>query len=167
MMKIVTAIATGCATLILATLYAWAEMWVWAAAILLLGILWLAQSWHAQRWLPTLALLLLTLAVLMGAFFNLSSFWLLTGLVAALVAWDLDHFSSILDDAPDIRDEANLKRRHFQRLGIAVGLGWLLGVAGLNMRFTFGFSLTLLLGLVLIASLGGAIRHIRREQEEP
>jgi hypothetical protein len=167
MMRIVIAIATGFSTLVLATLYAWAEMWVWAAAILLLGILWLAQSWHGQRWLPTLGLLLLTVAALMGAFFNLSSFWLLTGLIAALVAWDLDHFSSILDDAPDIRDETNLKRRHFQRLGIVSGLSWLLGVAALNVRFTFGFSLTLLLGLVLIASLGGAIRHMRREQEEP
>lgn len=167
MMKIAIAIATACASLILAILYAWAEMWVWAAAILLLGVLWLAQSWHGQRWLPTLALLLLILAALMGAFFNLSSFWLLTSLVAALIAWDLDYFSSTLDDAPDIRDEASLKRRHFQRLGIVAGLGWLMGVAALNVRFTFGFSLTLLLGLVLIASLGGAIRHIRREQEEP
>ena len=94
-------------------------------------------------------------------------FWLISALVAALIAWDLDHFANILDDAAAIRDEANLKRRHLLRLGIVSGLGWLLGIVALNVRITFGFSLTLLLGLLLIVSLAGAIRYIRREQEEP
>ena len=164
-MRILTAIATGFAALTLAAVYAAAGLWVWTAAILLLGVLWLTQSWRGQRWMSSLGLLSFTAAALMGAFFNLSSFWLLTSLVAALAAWDLDHFGAGLDDAPDIRNEADLKRSHLGRLGIVSGLGWLLGVGALNVRFTFGFSVTVVLGFVLFVSLSGAIRHIRRERE--
>lgn len=165
-MRIAIAIATGIATVVLAAVFAWAGMWGWVAAVLLLGVLWLAQSWHGQRWMPTLGLLSFTLIALMGAFFNLSSFWLLTGLVATLVAWDLDHFATVLDDVETIHNETTLKGRHFRRLGIVAGLGWLLGVAALNVRFAFGFSITVVLGLVLVASLSSAIRYIRREHEQ-
>jgi len=163
-MRSFIAITTGFATVALAAVYASAGMWVWVSAILLLGALWLLQSWRGQRWMPTLGLLSFTTAALMGAFFNLPSFWLLTGLVAALIAWDLDHFAAVLDDVSVIRNETSLKRHHFRRLGIVSGLGWLLGVAALNVRFTFGFSVTIVLGVGLVAAMSGAIRYIRREQ---
>jgi hypothetical protein len=154
---------TTLATAALTVLFALDALWIWAVGIALMGLLWLTESWHGLIWVSTAGLLVFTTVVVMGAMFTLSPFWLLSSQVAVLVAWDLDRFAHYLDGVTDLRDKTGLVKGHLGRLGAVAGLGWLLGVVALNVRLNFDFHWTLALGLMLVISLSGAIRHMRRE----
>jgi hypothetical protein len=101
----------------------------------------------------------------LGSVWVLPAFWSLVSLVLVLVAWDLDHFARYLGDVADIRNESELLRRHLRRLGLVVGLGWLSALVALRVRVSFDFIGALTLGLLVIISLSGAIRQIRRESD--
>jgi hypothetical protein len=165
-MRAFTPVVIGLATLGLAADYALTERWVWVGALLLMGLLWLAEPWHGGRWVATAALLFFTAVAVAGVLLELRTFWLFTSLVAALVAWDLDHFANYLSDAPDVHDKTGLINSHFRRLGFVAGLGWFLGVVALRVRLTFNFVLTLALALLIVIALSGAIRQMRRESEQ-
>ena len=164
MHRFITALV-GLSTLGLALTYASTARWVWVAAITLVGLLWLTEPWHAGSWAPTLGLLFFIALTAAGAIMRLSHFWLFANLTAVLVAWDLDQFSHYLGDVDDVRNETELIKSHGQRLGSVVLLGWLLGLVALRVQLTFHFILTLALSLLVIVSLGRAIRYARRENE--
>jgi hypothetical protein len=159
-------IAIGLATLGLAAGYIMTERWSWVAGILVIGLLWLAEPWHGARWVPTMALLLFTVAAIVGVFLELPTVWLFTSLVAVLVAWDLGHFANYLDDVQEILNERDLTIKHFRRLGIVAGFGWLLGIVALNVRLTFDFVLTLVLALLGVIVLSSALRQVRHDNEQ-
>jgi hypothetical protein len=155
----------GLAMLALGASYALAGHWIWVMVTGFIGLLWLAGAWRGQRWTSTLGLSFFTVAAAIGIMLRFPSVWLLSSLVAALVAWDLDHFVQDLSQVKDIRDETALIKGHLWRLGIVVGLGWLLGVVALSVQITFDFIWTLALSLLIITSLSGVIRYLRRESE--
>jgi hypothetical protein len=165
-MRISTGVAIGLATIGLATGYVIAERWSWVAGILAIGLLWLAEPWHGARWVPTMALLLFTMAAIVGVFLELPVVLLFSSLVAVLVAWDLGHFANYLDDVQEILDERDLTIKHFRRLGVVAGLGWLLGIVALNVQLTFDFVLTLVLALLGIIVLSRAVRQVRHDNEQ-
>lgn len=164
MQKILVA-AIGLATLPLAASYAWHAEWAWVAFIVLVGLLWLTEVKHGQRWLPTFGLLSFATLAAIGIIWTFSAFWLLTSLVAALCAWDLSHFSHRLNDIADIRHQAQYIRAHLQRLGMIAALGWLLGLIALNLRLTVGFISALALAFLVMISLSGIIRYLQRESD--
>ncbi len=164
-MRTLIAVVIGLATLGLAAGYVATERWTWVAGILVVALLWLAESWHGARWVASSALLLFTGAAVVGVFLDLPTLWLFTSLVAVLVAWDLDRFANHLDDVPEVRDETALTTSHVRRLGVVTGLGWILGLVALNVRFTFDFVVTLALALLVIVALSRAVRQVQREDE--
>jgi hypothetical protein len=164
MQRFITALV-GLSTLGLALTYASAARWVWVAAIMLVGLLWLTEPWHGGSWASTLGLLFFIALTAAGAIMKLPRFGLFANLTAVLVAWDLDQFSHYLGAVDDVRNETELIKGHGQRLGIVVLLGWLLGLVALRVQLTFHFILTLALSLLVIVSLGRAIRYARRENE--
>jgi hypothetical protein len=164
-LRTLIAVVIGLATLGLATGYAVTERWTWVAGISIIALLWLAEPWHGAHWVAALALVLFTGAAVVGVFLGLPTFWLFSSLVAVLVAWDLDRFANHLDDVPDVRDETALTASHIRRLGIATGLGWILGLFALNVRFTFDFVVTLALALLVIVALSRAVRQVQGEDE--
>jgi len=164
MQRFITALV-GLSTLGLALTYASTARWVWVAAIMLVGLLWLTEPWHAGSWASTLGLLFFIALTAAGAIMNLPRFGLFANLTAVLVAWDLDQFSHYLGHVDDVRNETELIKSHGQRLGGVVLLGWLLGLVALRVQLTFHFILTLALSLLVIVSLGRAIRYARRENE--
>jgi hypothetical protein len=155
----------GLAMAALGASYFLAGHWIWVLATGFIGLLWLAGAWRGHRWTATLGLSFFTVAAAIGIMLRFSPLWLLSSLVAALVAWDLDHFMQDLSQVKDIRDEAALVKGHLWRLGIVAGLGWLLGVVALRVQITFDFIWTLALSLLIIISLSGVIRYLRRENE--
>ncbi len=157
------AIVIGSATLGLAAGYAVTGRWIWVMAILLVGLVWLTEPWHGGRWVATLAVLFFTAVAAVGILLGQTEFWLLTSLVAVLVAWDLDHFGNHLSDVSDVRGETDLIISHSRRLGFIAGLGWLLGVVALSVRIRLHFVLTLALALLIVIALSGTIRQMRRE----
>ncbi len=155
----------GCAMVALAAGYALTARWGWVAATGLMGLLWLTEPWHGRNWVSTMGLLFFTGAAVLGVLLRLPTLWLLSSLVAALVAWDLDCFAHYLSDVADIRDEPELIKSHLRRLGITAGLGWFLGALTLGVQLTLDFIWTLVLSLLIIISLGGAMRYVQRESE--
>jgi hypothetical protein len=162
MQRSITALV-GLSTLGLALTYASAARWGWVAAIILVGLPWLTEPWHGQRWVATMGMLFFVALATAGAIMKLPRLWLFSILTAVLVAWDLDQFSHYLSAVDDVRNETQLIKGHGQRLGIVVLLGWLLSLVALRVQLTFHFILTLALSLLVVVSLSRAIRYTRRE----
>jgi hypothetical protein len=137
---------------------------VWALAIVLLGLAWLTTPWHGRRWVATLAWASFVALAALGVLLGRPPLWLLCGVVAALLAWDLGHFCDCLEDVGEVRHRAELERAHLARLGTAAGLGWLLGALALGVRLHLNFTGALALALLLVLSLGLALRRMGRER---
>lgn len=165
-MRKVTTIAIGCATLGLGIAFESTVHWAWVGTVLLAALFWLTEPWHGQSWAPTAGLLSIAALVVLGVVLGLPNLWLLTSLVWALVAWDLDHFGRYLDEVPDVRNETELVHGHFRHLGGVAGLGWLLGAMALSVKLTFDFIWTLALGTLVVLGLTGMIRYTRQESKE-
>jgi hypothetical protein len=165
MMRKYAAAAIACATILVIATYATHGRLMVALAIAPIGLLWLILPWRGLDWVSDMGLAFFTAAAALGVLSGLSSAWLVPGMVALLVAWDLDHFARYLQDATDVRNKAGLSKAHLQRLGIVAGLGWLLGWGALGVHISFEFVWAFALGLTTILGLGGAIRYMRRESD--
>lgn len=136
----------------------------WTLAIVLVGLAWLTTPLHGLRRVATLAWAAFAALAALGVLWERPSLWLLGGVVAALLAWDLDHFGDYLDDVAEVRNRAELERAHLARLGAAAGLGLLLGALALGMRLHLNFTGALALALLLVLSLGLALRRMGQER---
>jgi hypothetical protein len=140
-------------------------LWFVAPPILVLGVAWLAGQTRGWPWIASLGLAFSTVAAAAGLLVGLGAGWMLAGLVAALAAWDLHHFSHALESTPRVDGGGSLERRHLMRLLIAVGLGALLAVVALGIDVTLSFGFVLLLGLVAILGLSWAVAFLRAESD--
>lgn len=146
-----------------------------------LGLLWLVGQRYTIQVSAGLGLLGFTIGALLGAWYGVSTGWLLVGVTAALVAWDLHHFVQhmrVAEPADADNPEANiayanflsdnmraLERAHLRRLALVSGLGLLLGGLALTVRLTLGFGAVFALGLVAIFGLSRLIRYLRQESD--
>lgn len=162
-MKRAAAIGISSATLILALGYALSSLWVGALIITAWGLLWLVGQRRGWDWTPALGLIFLMGMAAFGLWLDLSAALMLFGAVAALAAWDLDHFSQRLRRAERVEGQPQLERAHLWRLLIVSGSGLLLGGASLSLRVEFAFGWAFLLGLLAVVGLGRTIAYFRRE----
>lgn len=63
-----------------------------ALLVIALGLLWLVGQRYTLRAFAGLGMLGFTVGALLGTLYGVQSGWLLVGITAALVAWDLQHF---------------------------------------------------------------------------
>lgn len=148
-----------------------------------LGLLWLVGQRYALQAFAGLGMLGFTIGALLGILYGAQNGWMLVGITAALVAWDLHHFiqhirvSEQVETTPEdagertgVEDRADvearaLERLHLQRLGIVSGLGLLLGALALTVRLTLGFGVIVALGLVAIYGLSRLVHYLRQESD--
>jgi len=157
----IVGIAIGVATLCLVAVYV-ASSWYMALAMVGIGLLWLSVLRHGNSRVADLGFFFLVLAAVWGGMQNLAWGWLLTGVVAGLVGWDLTHYLAHLQTASERRDESALVGSHLRRLaGVAVG-GWLLAGLTLSATLRFNYLWALVLGGVGIFFLTQAVRSLRR-----
>jgi hypothetical protein len=147
--------------------YALDDRWWVVLACGLVGALWLLQSKYGAELRPTVSLLFLAGVGGVGTFFSYNPVWLLTNLLVALIAWDLDHFTRdyqqfSVGQARESDDPA-LFKAHLKRLGIVAMLGWSLGVVALNVQFSLNFASALTLSLLALLSLRQIVRYLGRE----
>jgi thiosulfate reductase cytochrome b subunit len=90
---------------------------------------------------------------------------MLVGTLAALAAWDLDHFERRLRTAQRVEAQGALIRAHLRRLSIVAGLGLTLGGIALSVQVEITFGWALLLGLLAFLALSGVIAFGQRERE--
>ena len=142
-----------------------AGLWFLALPVLILGVAWLVALSRGWDWMAPLGLALSTIAAAAGLLLGAGVGWMLSGLVAALGAWDLHHFSRLLDRVPRIEGARDLERRHLQRLFIAGVLGLLLAAVALDFEVRLSFGLVVVLGLIAILGLSRAVSFLRSESD--
>ncbi len=156
-MKNFAFISIGLATIGLTLGYSLSGLWVWIPLIVFVGLLWLAGQWYDRGRYAPVGLILLVGTAAWGVWYGAAAGWMLGGTVAALIAWDLDHFSQQLNKGGHIENPAELKRNHLRRLLIVAGLGLLLAGATLSIQVELNFGWALVLGLLAMVSLSWLI----------
>ena len=159
--------STILATVALALGYGLVGLWTGAIFVTALGFLWLIGQRRGWGWMASVMLMLFVSAASIGLRLNAQDGWMLFGVVAALSAWDLDHFAQRLSGVGQDRVEETreLERRHLERLLIVDGLGLLFGVVALGIEVDLGFGTVLLLGLLAILGLSRVVGILRRESD--
>ena len=157
-------ISTMAAALALAAGYG-PSRWGGALSIGAMGLLWLLGQRRHAEWLASPMLAIFVGAAVLGMWWGAPGVLMLMGVVAALAAWDLDHFTQRLTSVKVGEDARTCERGHIRRLLSVVGLGLLLGAIALVSQVRLGLGLVALLGLLAILGLGGAVRFLRRESD--
>jgi len=124
----------------------------WAFVIILFGGLWYFAHLRGAQGLETLLFFGYALAAAVGFWVQLAPLAMLVAMVAALGAWDLDHFSQRVRLVERAELTSGLNRNHLRRLAIIEGLGLLAGLAALTSSLQIPFWTELL--LVILAVYG-------------
>jgi hypothetical protein len=164
-MRRYTTISIVLAALLPAAGYASGGHWIGAVACLALGGLWLAGQRRGWDGSEALGLAGFAGIAAVGVWLELPTAIVLVGVVAALVAWDLDRFTQRLRNAGQIDQERTLVRAHLQRLLVVAGLGLLLGLAAGIIPAPSSFGWALGLGALAIVGLSRVIRAFNRAGE--
>ena len=138
-------------------------LWTWAVFIVVLGFLWLFGQWRGWDWMASVGLTLFVSAAAFGLWMGVGVGWMLVGVVAALSAWDLDHFVQRLNGVGRVTKVRDLEQRHLQRLLIVDVSGLMLSVVALGIKVEFGLVTAMLLGLLVILGLSRMVGFLRRE----
>jgi hypothetical protein len=149
----------------LAAGYAVGGEWIFSLILLAVGAFW----WFGQRrdWngLASVILIGFVAAAALGLWHGLSAGWMLLGVVAALSAWDLDHFARWLSGVERVEMRPALEWHHLRRLISVDCVSLLLAGIALAIRYKFSFGVALFLGLVAVLGLSQMMSYLRRESD--
>jgi hypothetical protein len=141
--------------------YGLAGLWGGALSVTASGLLWLLGRRRDWDWMASVVLIFLVGAAAGGLWLDLGAGWMLIGVVAALSAWDLDHFARRLRAVGRVEGARDLERRHLLRLLIVDGLGLLLAAVALKIKVGLSFGAAFLLGLLAVVGLSRAVLFLR------
>lgn len=145
--------------------YAGGSAWSWVPLIIAVGALWLAGQRYQWRWMASWALVFCVGFSAAGMWAALNEGLMLGGLIAALSAWDLDHFSQRLRQVAQDERTRSLERRHLVRLLVVDVVGLLVASLAFRIDLEFGLGIAFLLGLLAIVGLSRTISFLRRESD--
>jgi hypothetical protein len=89
------------------------------------------------------------------------TYLLLLALLCALGAWDLIRFQRRIEHSPFSEGILKIEKRHLTLLGLVLLGGGIFAGVMLTARMQISFGITLVLGVILIISLGGILRLLR------
>ncbi len=138
------ALSTAC----LAFGFARVAQWAAAAAVLAFWLVWLAAWRWPNVWSPSAALLVSIGIASGGLLAGAASLPVLIGITLILAVWDLTLLDQVIASTAPGKALAYLEQKHYQSLGLAVGIGLLGVVAGQIVRFPIPF-----VGVVFLAIL--------------
>ena len=101
-------------------------------------------------------------ALALAGYMGVAAFWLLPGMVAALVAWDVGLLARRLTAVSHITNEALLLQQHLRWLLRVVGLSLLLGGAALLFRISLSYGIAFALAMVVFFAVGRVLHGIVR-----
>ena len=158
-------ITIGLAAIVLAMGYAVGGAWTFSPILLATGVLWWIGQKRHWNGLASVALVGFVVAAALGLWVGLPAGWMLAGVVAALSAWDLDHFARRLRSVERVETRPALERLHLRRLVSVDSLGLLLSGTALVVQYKFSFDMALVLGLVAVLGLSQMVSYLRRESD--
>lgn len=141
--------------------YGLGGVWIGVGPVLAVGVLWLIGRRLGWGWVASLGLALWTVAAAVGLWVGLGAGWMLVGVVAALSAWDLDHFIRRLRETGRVERAGAMERTHLGRLLAVDVAGLALGALALGVRIRLGFGIALVLALVAVWGLSRAVRFLQ------
>ncbi len=127
----------------------------YAVVIALLGAAWLVLHVRGKIRFAWIAFVLFSLISLLLTWFGTSHWFVLTGLLMSLLAWDLTIFEAKLHNIP-VEDVRKMETAHFTRLALVIGLGLagILAAGFIQVNLTFGVAIILvLLGIWGVSTL--------------
>jgi hypothetical protein len=151
------------ATAALGVSYGLGGHWAGALVILSVGLIWLLAQWRGWDWMASGELVFTLGAAVFGLWLGLGTGWMLCAVVAAISAWDLDHFAQRLRSVGRVEGKQELERRHLRRLLVMDALGLLLAALATVLQFRLGFGAALLLGVLAVLGLSRLIGFLRRQ----
>ncbi len=161
MIRKLSLVSVGATATVLAAGYVLAGYWPAAAVVFGLGLLWLIGQWRGLSWVAPAGFALSALAAGVGILTSVDPLWMLVGLLAALSAWDLDHFFRLAEEAGRVERARALELQHLLRLTIVDLLGLLFGTLALEAQFRLALGVMLLLGFATALALNRAITTLR------
>jgi hypothetical protein len=156
-MRAIAGTCAGAATLALAIGYSGQALWAGAGLCIAIGLLWLGSQWRGADWASDPCLAGWVALGAFGAWQALPAGLMLLGIVAALAAWDLDHFASRLRRAGHVAQRPELARAHLRQLAVVAAIGLALGTIALGLRVELTFGWALLAAGLAIYSLSRLI----------
>ena len=161
-MKRLIGVCIGVATALLAFGFFGANNWFGATISVVLGGFWLAGLYRGWAGTATLGLLGFAGMAALGARSAAAVPLLLTSLVAALVAWDLQRFLWRLSASGQVLDQPALTRAHLRWSLVVAAAGLLIGLVAPAIVVPLPFGATLLLSALLIFGVSRAIGWLNR-----
>jgi len=150
------------ATAGISTAFAMGSLWIPAAAVVVLGPLWVLGHKLQLPWLAWAMMGLYTVGGAVGAWLELRPVFILVGFTAAVSAWDLDHLLGQLGGVDRVEQRATLSRRHLRRVILVDVVSLIAALAAINLRIEFSFAVAVLLGLVALIGLSRVVSLIAR-----
>jgi hypothetical protein len=140
----------------------------WPAAVLFLLILglWLAAQVRGARAVGSGFLFILALGSAAALWLRAPGWLPLLAVVAALGAWDLDHYLRRLNAVKRVAFETGLARAHLLRLALVEAAGFLAGWAALTVQLRLPFWWEVLLVIIALAGIGRLITYTRSQAED-
>ncbi len=137
----------------------------WIPLIIAVGALWLVGQRYQWHWMTPWALVFCVSFAAAGMWAALNEGLMLGGVLAALSAWDLDHFAQRLGLVTQDERTRSLERRHIVRLLLVDIVGLLVTSLAFRIDLEFGLGIAFLLGLLAIVGLSRTISFLRRESD--
>ncbi len=135
----------------LAVGYAMAGQWIALLGILFALVTWLLACKWRSGGLAVVALVLSVCLAIAGLLASVSPELMILGAALALASWDGVLWDQRRTDISSDKTVDLLEKRHYQSLALALGVGFLVAVAGRMFRIQMSFGwMTLLVILVLI-----------------
>ena len=160
--KLIMPVSILIATLPLLLAYGLEQFWIGSVAAVGLGF-WGWYDFKKKKWVWSIDLFLAGVVILatVGALLGLRLFLLLPALLSALTTWDLARFQTRMGDSPASQKLLDIEKRHLSLLGVVIVGGGLSTVITLAFQFQLSFAITLILGVILVISLGQILRLLR------
>ncbi len=149
----------------LATGYSIRGLWPAVIFSIAIGAIWIGGDRLGLPWANGAGLMSCAGACTFGIWSHAPALWMLAGLIAGLIAWDLLRFSYRLKMAGRVDDGAVLQRAHLRRLLLAAVPGVLLGAVSQIFTAKLSFAAALFLGALAMLGLSRAVGLIQRRSD--
>ncbi len=145
--------------------YVLADLWRYTGLISGIGLIWLITTWRGWSWFNSAGLVLVMGIAVWGIWLEISTTWLLLGVIAALMAWDLVRFQHRLLGLVQSEETTQLEQAHLQRLLFVGTIGVALGSIATNIQISLNFGWAVFLALIMTTTLSTVVAFIRRLNE--
>ena len=131
------------------------------AAAVILGLWGIFDLWRVMpAWSSDVYFWGMVLLSAIGALIGLATYLLLLAVLSALGTWDLIRFSKRIAYAPITAVTTRIAGHHMRLLSFTLLCGGMLGAGMLITRVQISFSIMVILGIILVISLGEIVRSL-------